>query len=191
MDSFSWKNMCEHFIFTFIPLKINLFILSHAGKSGDVLCLAQSLNQIVASSGSRNVCVVSPLCSCATAALSHFPTGNLSKHLGFTIYIDLPYPQGLNVGSSIITATWRKITNQPAGCWGINVWKSLIITVGLLLCGCLQQAGLLHKLASSTLDQCQKRCNNVRQMGSTYLRMSKKITDYVSERMWKHAECMW
>jgi hypothetical protein len=76
MDSFSWKNMCEHFI----------FILSHAGKSGDVLCLALSLNQIVASSGSRNVCVVSPLCSCATAALSHFPTGNLSKHLGFTIY---------------------------------------------------------------------------------------------------------
>ena len=97
------------------------------------------------------------MCHSCTFAL---PTGNLSKHLGFTIYIDLPYPQGLNVGSSIITATWRKITNQPAGCWESMFEKSPIITVGLLLCGCLQHAGLLHKLASSTLDQCQKRCNN-------------------------------
>ena len=85
--------MCEHFIFTFIPLKINLFILSHAGKSGDVLCLAQSLNQIVASSGSRSVCVVSPhllMCHNCTFAL---PNGKPLQTFGVH---DLLYPQGLN-----------------------------------------------------------------------------------------------
>ena len=62
-----------------IPLQIKLFSLGHVGKSGNVLGLALNLDQIVASSGSRSVCMVErrvvakPALLGATAALLHFP----------------------------------------------------------------------------------------------------------------------